>query len=51
MITRYNETPEYRTPVGLNNAPFIERCPLLGGNLAKVVIFETKRFVHVLHLG
>ena len=39
----------------LNNYSVIERCPLLGGNLKKIVGFGTKRFVryswHVRYLG
>ena len=39
----------------LKNVSFIERCPLLGGNLKKIVTFGTKRFApyswHVRYLG
>ena len=29
----------------LKNLSVIERCPLLGGNLEKIITFGTKRFV------
>ena len=39
----------------LKDLSVIERCPLLGGNLKKIVTFETKCFVryslHVHYLG
>ena len=39
----------------LKNLSVVERCPLLGGNLTKIVTFGTKRFVrysrHVRYLG
>ena len=39
----------------LKKLSVIERCPLLGGNLKKIVIFGTQRFVlyswHVRYLG
>ena len=39
----------------LNNGHIFERCPLLGGNLKKIVTFGTNRFVlssvHVRYLG
>ena len=39
----------------LKNVSVIERCPLLGGNLKKIVTFGTKCFVryswHVRYLG
>ena len=31
--------------MGLKNLSVIARCPLLGGNLKKIVTFGTKRFV------
>ena len=37
----YSETSEYRTPLGLKKWFANDRGPLLGGNLTKMVRFET----------
>ena len=41
----YSETSEYWTLTGLKNISAIEKRPLLGGNLKKIVTFGTKFFV------
>ena len=45
MYFNYSETSEKRRSMGLKNLSVIARCPLLGGNLKKIVTFGTKRFV------
>ena len=44
--TLYSETLNSGHLRVLQNLSVIERCPLLGGNLRKIVIFRTKRFAH-----
>ena len=44
----YSETSQWRTLTGLKKLSVIERCPLLGGNLKKIVTFEIQRFVRYL---
>ena len=49
-----NETSEYQHLRVLKNLSVIERCPLLGGNLKKIVTFGTSLFIrcsrHVCYL-
>ena len=42
---KYSETSEQWTPIGLKKIVCYREVPLLGGNLQKIVTFETKRFV------
>ena len=49
MYFNYSETSEKRRSMGLKNLSVIARCPLLGGNLKKIVTFGTKRFLSAIH--